>query len=187
MARRSSRSWKVLESRSPAPSSSRLGDHVADAGLVGRVLRRAAAERIFHRDQRHGGVLHEPGLDAAGRHQTLDFGGGVRRASRRSRSARSAAAPPSSAPRAGDQIGSRTFLLALRRGVLDQVAGHRALLVEPFLRGVANLFGGDGADAVRPAPDIVDAEPRGQRAAIPACQRRLVVLGVDRLPRSAGS
>ena len=43
-----------------------VGDHVADAGLVGRILGRAAAEGIFHRNQRHGGVLHEPGLDAAG-------------------------------------------------------------------------------------------------------------------------
>ena len=57
----------------------RVGDQIADAGLVGRVLRRAAAEGIFHRDQRHGGVLHEPGLDAAGRNQMLDLGGGVRR------------------------------------------------------------------------------------------------------------
>ena len=56
-----------------------IGDHVADAGLAGRILRRAAAEGKFHRDQRHGGVLHEPGFDAAGRNQMLDFGGGVRR------------------------------------------------------------------------------------------------------------
>src|ERR1700681_504839 len=53
---------------------------------------------------------------------------------------------------------SRTLLLAFRRGVLDQVAGHRALLVEPFLRRVADLFGGDGANAIRPASDIVDAQ-----------------------------
>jgi len=26
----------------------------------------APRKRIFHRNQRHGGVLHEPGLDAAG-------------------------------------------------------------------------------------------------------------------------
>ena len=45
MARRSRRSWKVLESRSPEPSSSRLGDHVADAGLVGRVLARRRRRR----------------------------------------------------------------------------------------------------------------------------------------------
>ena len=56
-----------------------VGDHVADAGLVGRVLGRAAAERVFHRDQRHGGVLHEPGLDTARRNQMLDLGRGVRR------------------------------------------------------------------------------------------------------------
>ena len=79
MARRSSRSWKVLESRSLGALVEQAGDHVADAGLAGRVLRRAAAEGIFHRDQRHGGVLHEPGFDAARRNQVLDFGRGVRR------------------------------------------------------------------------------------------------------------
>ena len=56
------------------------GDHVADAGLAGRVLGGAAGEGIFHRDQRHGGVLHEPGLDAAGRDQPLDLCGRMRRA-----------------------------------------------------------------------------------------------------------
>jgi predicted Zn-dependent peptidase len=50
-----------------------FGDHVADSGLVGRVLARAAAEGIFHRHQRYGGVLHKPGLDAAGRDQMLDL------------------------------------------------------------------------------------------------------------------
>ena len=43
-----------------------VGDQIADAGLVDRVLRGAAGEGIFHRDQRHGRVLHEPGFDAAG-------------------------------------------------------------------------------------------------------------------------
>ncbi len=56
-----------------------VGNHIADAWLVGRVLGRAAAEGILHRNQRHGGVLHEPGLDASGRNQVLDLGGGVRR------------------------------------------------------------------------------------------------------------
>ena len=54
-----------------------IGDQVADAGLVGRVLCGAAGEGVFHRDQRHGGVLHEPRLDSSGRHQLLDFGGGM--------------------------------------------------------------------------------------------------------------
>ena len=43
-----------------------VGDEMADAGFVGRVLRRTAAERVLHRNQRHGGVLHEPSLDASG-------------------------------------------------------------------------------------------------------------------------
>src|SRR6266576_4926252 len=70
-------------------------------------------------------------------------------------------------------------LLAFRRRILDQVAGHRTLLVEPFLRGVADLFGSDGAYAIRPASDVIDAQAGGERAAIPARQRRLIVLGVD--------
>src|SRR5258708_7259114 len=81
---------------------------------------------------------------------------------------------------------SRTLLLALRRGILDQIAGDRTVLVEPFLRGGANLFGGDGANAVRPAPDVLDAQPGGERPAIPARQRRLIVLGVDRLRNQLG-
>src|SRR6266404_981208 len=81
---------------------------------------------------------------------------------------------------------SRTLLLALRRGVLDQIAGYRALLVEPFVRGIADLFGGDGANAIGPASDVVDAQAGGERTAIPACQRRLIVLGVDRLRDQLG-
>ncbi len=53
-----------------------IGDQMADAGLVGRVLGGAAIKAEFHGDQRHGGVLHEPGFDAAGRHQPLHLGGG---------------------------------------------------------------------------------------------------------------
>src|SRR3954471_5613107 len=83
--------------------------------------------------------------------------------------------------------GSRALLLALRRGgILDQIAGHRTLLVEPFLGGVTDLFGGDAADAIRPAPDVVDREPGGQGAAVPAGQRRLAVLGVDRFGNQLG-
>src|SRR5581483_12237270 len=76
---------------------------------------------------------------------------------------------------------SRTLLLALRRGVLDQIAGDGTLLVQPFLRDRAHLLGGDGADAIRPASDVLDARAGGEPAAIPARQGGLVVLGVDRL------
>ena len=58
-----------------------VGDEIANAGLVGRILGRAAAEGIFHRDQRHGGILHEPGFDAFRRNQMLD----LRRRARRRR------------------------------------------------------------------------------------------------------
>jgi hypothetical protein len=56
--------------------------HVADAGLVGRVLAAAAREREIHRDQRQRAFMHQPGLDAAGRDHALDLGG-VRGMSRR--------------------------------------------------------------------------------------------------------
>ena len=56
----------------------RVGDQVADAGLVRRILGGAAAEGVFHGDQRYGGVLNEPGLDATGRNQMLDLGRGLR-------------------------------------------------------------------------------------------------------------
>ncbi len=54
-----------------------VADQVGDARLVLGVLGRAAGKGIFHRDQRHGCVLHEPGLDAAGRDQALDLCGGL--------------------------------------------------------------------------------------------------------------
>src|SRR6185295_5178582 len=82
--------------------------------------------------------------------------------------------------------GSRALLLAFRRGVLDEIAGHRAVLFKPFFCGVADLFGGNGANPVWPAPDVVDGKPRRQRAAIPARQRSLIVLGVDRLRNQLG-
>src|SRR5260370_5491885 len=81
---------------------------------------------------------------------------------------------------------SRTLLLAFRRGILDQIAGHRTFLVEPFLRGVADLFGGDGANAIRPGSHVVDAPAGGERSAIPARQRRLTVLCVDCLGGKLG-
>ena len=50
-----------------------VADQIGDARLVLRILRRAAGKGIFHGDQRHGRVLHEPGLDAARRGQMLDL------------------------------------------------------------------------------------------------------------------
>src|SRR5580692_10832305 len=85
---------------------------------------------------------------------------------------------------AGDR--SRALLLAFRRGILDQITGHRTLFVEPFLRRGAHLFGGYGTNPVRPASDVVDAQAGGERAAVPARQRRLVVLGIDRLGDKLG-
>ena len=48
------------------------GDHVGDAGLVGRVLAGAAAEGEVHGDQRHRRLAHQPGLDAARADDALD-------------------------------------------------------------------------------------------------------------------
>ena len=84
------------------------GDHVADAGLAGRVLRGAAAKGIFHRDQGHGGVLHEPGLDAAGRDQPLDLRGRVRRR-RRQRQQRGAGTRTDQARRADPKMVHERF------------------------------------------------------------------------------
>jgi len=74
----------------------------------------------------------------------------------------------------------------LRGHVLDQIAGDRTLLVQPFLRHRADLFGGHRTDPVRPAADVLDAQAGGERAAIPARQDRLVVLGVDRFRNELG-
>ena len=47
------------------------------SGLLGRVLRGAAAEREFERDERHGVAFHEPGLKAGRRRDPLHmFGAG---------------------------------------------------------------------------------------------------------------
>ncbi len=43
-----------------------VGGEAADARLVGGILRRTSGEGKLQRDQRHGGVLNEPGFDAAG-------------------------------------------------------------------------------------------------------------------------
>ena len=83
-----------------------VGDHVADAGLAVRILHGAAVHGEFHRDQRHGRILHEPGLDAAGRNQVLDLGGGVRGAGHHRREA------------------TQTPATRARRGAPDLEEGH---------------------------------------------------------------
>jgi len=45
----------------------------ADAGLVCGVLRGAAGESVFHRQQRHGRVLHETTPQCRRRYHALDF------------------------------------------------------------------------------------------------------------------
>ena len=53
------------------------GEQGGDAGLVGRVLRRAAAQREFNRDQRHGVAFDQPCRQTAGRDDALHmFGAG---------------------------------------------------------------------------------------------------------------
>ncbi len=58
------------------------GREIGDARLRLRVLRGTAGKGEVHRDQGNGGVLHQPGLDAARRHDALD-GGGVGAGQRR--------------------------------------------------------------------------------------------------------
>ena len=48
--------------------------HMADAGLFRRILIGAALHREIHRDQRHRGFAHQPGLDPARAHDALDLG-----------------------------------------------------------------------------------------------------------------
>jgi hypothetical protein len=52
----------------------RGGRHVGCAGFSGRILIGAALERELHRDQRHGRLAHQPGLDASRAHHPLDLG-----------------------------------------------------------------------------------------------------------------
>src|SRR5260370_9459807 len=66
------------------------------------------------------------------------------------------------------------------------MGGASGFVWEPFLRGGGTLFGGGGANAARPPPVIPHAQPGGERPAIPARQRRLIVLGVDRLRNQLG-
>ena len=49
----------------------RRGEQSGESGLFGRVLRRAAANGEFERDERHGVAFDEPDLQAAGRHDPL--------------------------------------------------------------------------------------------------------------------
>ena len=86
-----------------------IGDHVADAGLVGRILRGAAAEGILHREQRHGRILHKPGLDASRRNQMLDFCGGVRGRRRQRRHREAGSQHECRAARAGPEIVHERF------------------------------------------------------------------------------
>ena len=70
--------------------------HVADACLAFGILGGTAAEGEIERDQRHGGIAHEPDFDAARAHHPLDLG---RIARRRGSSATNAAARRANRPR----------------------------------------------------------------------------------------
>ena len=164
------------------------GDHVADAGLVRPDPGRAAAKAYSIAISGTVASCTNQASMPPGETRCWIFAAACEGADASSNSAAQAKRRRDAKRGARERMdGSRTLLLAFRRGrVLDQIAGHRALLVEPFLRGFADLLGGDGADAIRPAPDVVDAKPGGERAAIPARQRRLIVLGVDRLRDQLG-
>ena len=85
-----------------------IRDQIADTGFVGRILGRTAAEGVLHRDQWHGGILHEPGLDASRRNQMLYLCRGVRwRGQRHHRQA--GGNDQSNAPRASREIGHERF------------------------------------------------------------------------------
>src|SRR6516165_4910019 len=51
---------------------------------------------------------------------------------------------------------------------------------------MANSIATIGTDAIGPASDVFDAKPGGQRAAIPAGERSLVILCIDRFGDKLG-
>ena len=185
MARRSRRSWKVLESRSPEPSSSRSATMLPTPGL-------SAGSCVAPPPKAYSIAIS--GTVASCTNQASIPPGETRRwifaAACDGVDVSAISIRPAAninAARRGEARPGGSFLECITNAsprvsarFLDQIAGHRTFLVEPFLRGVANLFGGDGANAVRPASDVVDAKAGGECRAVPARQRRLVVLGIDR-------
>src|SRR6202035_5756424 len=76
------------------------------------------------------------------------------------------------------RLRSRMLLLGLE--ALDEIAGHRPAAVEPLPRHCLHGIGRDGADMVGPGLDHVDGLAAGDRRAVPARERRLIVLSIDR-------
>src|SRR5579862_8113638 len=73
---------------------------------------------------------------------------------------------------------SRAVLLGLQ--ALYQIAGDRPADVEPPLRSLLDGIGGHGVKVIGPRADLIHGFPGRQTGAVPARQRRLVVLGISR-------
>ena len=127
MARRSRRSWKVLESRSPEPSSSRLATMLPTPGLPAGSCA-APPPKAYS--------IAISGTVASCTNQASMPPGEISRwifaaacdgvdASDSQRDAGDQA--ECNALRAESGNRSRALLLAFRRGILDQIAGHRTL------------------------------------------------------------
>src|SRR5262249_11093743 len=81
------------------------------------------------------------------------------------------------AGRGGGWRRSRALLLGL--GVLDEIAGHRAALVEPAAGCILHRLCADQPDAIGPGAHLLDARAGYERGAIPLRPRPLIVVCVD--------
>ena len=97
-----------LASRSPAPSSSRLAAMLATPGLSAGSCAAPPENGEVDRDQRDGGIAHQPDFDAARTDDPLDLG---RRAGASSEHD-TAPASNAAAARRKSNADSRAFLLA---------------------------------------------------------------------------
>src|SRR5258708_2546266 len=79
-----------------------------------------------------------------------------------------------------EQIGDQIADAGLVGGVLGPPFG------DLFLRGGGAWWGGGGARGARPSSNVLDPGAGGGPPAIPARQRRLIVLGVDRFGDQLG-
>ena len=153
------------------------GEHASRAGLAGRVLRRAAAKGELERHQRHRVVLDQPEAHAARTDEVAQ----IDRA-RRDRIG-DGQIHQRFLGRAGFLAGGDSGTAASGRRRLfgrQQVAGDGAPPVEPLARRGEHVLGAHRFDALRPFLNVADRLAGGERRAVPARQRELAVLSVDR-------
>ena len=159
----------------PCPLVEQRRRHGGHAGFVYGILVGAAAERKIEGDQRYRRVLHQPCLDASRAHDALDRGrlGGKRRHQRRRN--RHDGREEAQSARLKSTAGACQSGASPWKAVPDQITGHRAALVKPRARRLADRYRRSphgGAWATRPpAPP----SRRWWRRAVPARHGRLIV------------